>query len=122
MSSTEVPRALALGHVLLQTSNLELTESFYTGALGLTVRSRGAFRDGRPLTVTNEGLGLTTRRFPEEPALEHIAFRGFSVQRLGERAAGLGLTVVRGPERSAYGVSLYVLDPDGNQIEIFGEE
>src|SRR5438093_970952 len=30
--------------------------------------------------------------------------------------------IVRGPEPSAYGTSLYLTDPDGNQIEVFEQE
>src|SRR5262249_20671371 len=53
------PRAVGLGHLLLQVTDLGAAESFYLGLLGLTVRKREDFRDGRPLVVTNEGLGLT---------------------------------------------------------------
>jgi len=116
------PRALGLGHLLLQVSDLEAAEGFYLGLLGLTVRSRDTFRDGRPLLVTNEGLGLTDGR-PEGPGpLEHVAFRARSVRLLAEQATARGVTVVRGPEPSSYGVSLYLADPDGNVVEVFGEE
>lgn len=122
LADAEGPRALGLGHLLLQTTDLEAAEAFYLGLLGLTLRKREAFRDGRPLTLTNEGLGLTNGRPPGEGPLEHVAFRARDVPGLAERAASAGVTIVRGPEPSAYGVSLYLLDPDGNQIEVFGEE
>jgi len=116
------PRAVALGHLLLQVEDLDAAESFYLGLLGLTVRKREEFRDGRPLVVTNEGLGLTTGRPPGQGPLEHLAFRARGIPALAERAQAEGVTVVRGPEPSSYGVSLYLTDPDGNVVEVFGEE
>jgi nicotinamidase-related amidase/catechol 2,3-dioxygenase-like lactoylglutathione lyase family enzyme len=116
------PRALNVGHLLLQTSDVERSERFYLGFLGLTVRSRDRFRDGRPLVVTNEGVGLTDGRPPGEGPLEHVALRARGVRALAEQAAAAGVRIVRGPEPSAYGVSLYLADPDGNQVELFEEE
>lgn len=115
-------RALGFGHLLLQTEDLERAERFYSDFLGLTIRERGTFRDGRPLIVTNEGIGLTSGRPPGQGPLEHVALRARGVRQLAERAAGAGVTIVRGPERSAYGTSLYLADPDGNQVEVFEEE
>jgi catechol 2,3-dioxygenase-like lactoylglutathione lyase family enzyme len=115
-------RATGLGHLLLQVENLDAAESFYFGLLGLTVRKREEFRDGRPLVVTNEGLGLTSGRPPGQGPLEHVAFRARGIAALAERARAEGVTVVRGPEPSSYGVSLYLADPDGNVVEVFGEE
>jgi nicotinamidase-related amidase/catechol 2,3-dioxygenase-like lactoylglutathione lyase family enzyme len=116
------PRAFGLGHLLLQTDDLDRAERFYSGFLGLTIRERGTFRDGRPLVVTNEGISLTSGRPPGDGPVEHIALRARGVRQLAERAAGAGVTIVRGPERSAYGTSLYLADPDGNQVEVFEEE
>jgi nicotinamidase-related amidase/catechol 2,3-dioxygenase-like lactoylglutathione lyase family enzyme len=121
LADAAAPRALGLGHLLLQATDLEAAEEFYLGLLGLTVRKRETFRDGRPLTLTHEGLGLTNGRPPGEGPLEHVAFRARDVPGLAERARSAGVTTVRGPEPSAYGVSLYLLDPDGNQVEVFEE-
>ena len=122
LETASAPRATGLGHLLLQVTDLQASEAFYLGLLGLTVRKRETFRDGRPLTVTNEGLGLTDGRPDGLGPLEHLAFRGRGVHALAERAAAEGVQVVRGPEPSAYGVSIYLLDPDGNQVEVFAEE
>jgi ureidoacrylate peracid hydrolase len=115
-------RALGLGHLLLQTADLARSERFYLEFLGMTVRKRDTFRDGRPLVVTNEGVGLTNGR-PEGPGpVDHVALRARGVRELAERASGEGVRIVRGPEPSSYGISLYLADPDGNQIEVFEEE
>ena len=116
------PRAAGLGHLLLQVTDLEAAEGFYLGLLGLTVRKREDFRDGRPLIVTNEGLGLTSGRPEGAGPLEHVAFRGSRIADLAQRAAEQGVEIVRGPELSAYGLSLYLADPDGNVVEVFAEE
>jgi nicotinamidase-related amidase/catechol 2,3-dioxygenase-like lactoylglutathione lyase family enzyme len=122
LERTSAPHAVALGHLLMQVSDLEAAERFYLGLLGLTVRKREEFRDGRPLVVTHEGLGLTNGRPEGQGPLEHVAFRGRDVAGLADRARHAGAVVVRGPEPSAYGVSLYLSDPDGNVVEIFEEE
>jgi ureidoacrylate peracid hydrolase len=123
LEGSRAPRALELGHLLIQTADLERSERFYLEFLGLTVRKRDTFRDGRPLVVTNEGVGLTNGR-PKGDAgpVEHVALRARGVRALAERAGVAGVPVVRGPEPSAYGVSLYLADPDGNQIELFEAE
>lgn len=122
LASVARPRAVGLGHLLLQVSDLDAAESFYLGLLGLTVRMREDFRDGRPLVVTNEGLGLTNGRPEGQGPLEHLAFHGRDITALAERAAAAGVEIVRGPEPSSYGTSLYLADPDGNVVEVFGEE
>lgn len=114
------PAVFGVGHLLLQTRDLESSLAFYTGVLGLTIRKRETFRDGRPLVVTNEGLGLTSGRPDGEGPLEHIAFRARGIAAYAERARDAGAPVVRGPEPSSYGVSLYLADPDGNQVELYG--
>jgi ureidoacrylate peracid hydrolase len=119
---SEKPRALGLGHLLLQTVDLDRAEAFYVGVLGLTVTRREVFRDGRPLTVTGQGLGLTEGRPPGAGPVEHIAFRATGLAELAERARRSGTPIVSGPEPSAYGLSLYLVDPDGNKIEVFEQD
>lgn len=120
LDSSSRPGAVALGHLLLQVTDLDLAERFYLGILGLTVKKREKFRDGRPLVVTNEGLGLTDGGPGERGPVEHIAFRARDIGAMAERARAEGATIIRGPEPSSYGQSLYLGDPDGNQVELFG--
>lgn len=122
LANAVAPRAVGLGHLLLQVTDLDAAETFYLDFLGLTVRKREEFRDGRPLVVTNEGLGLTNGRPEGVGPLEHLAFRGSGIAALAERAAANGVEIVRGPEPSGYGLSLYLADPDGNVVEVFEEE
>ena len=115
-------RALQLHHLLIQAVDLERAEEFYIDFLGLTVRKREKFRDGRPLIVTEQGLGLTDGRPAGPGPVEHIAFRSEGVRALAEAASASGIPIIAGPEPSSYGLSLYLEDPDGNKIEVFGAD
>lgn len=109
-------------HLLLQTSDLGRAEAFYVGFLGFSVKKREEFHDGRPLTVTNEGLGLTSGATGEAgTVVEHIAFRSSDIRGIAERAASAGIEVIKGPGPGPYGLTVYLADPDGNKIELFAE-
>lgn len=110
-------RPLRLHHLLLQVEDLAVAEAFYVDALGFEVRSREPFGDGRPLVVTEQGLGLVGGRPPGEGPVEHLAFRVKNVEGYVERVTAAGGRIVTGPGPGPYGVSLYFLDPDGNKIE-----
>jgi ureidoacrylate peracid hydrolase len=120
--SESTGRATRLGHLLLQTNDLAASEAFYVDVLGFKVVRRDVFRDGRPLIVTEQGLGLTSGRPTGDGPVEHIAFEATGVEALAKEAQRRGVSVVSGPEPSAYGISLYLDDPDGNKIEVFGPE
>ena len=111
-----------LGHLLLQVSDLAAAERFYLETLGFAVRKREPFRDGRPLIVTEQGLGLTDGRPEGQGPLEHLAFRVDGVHALAERAGEAGYEIIREPAPSAYGISVYIADPDANQVELFEPE
>ncbi len=121
LNSQKPPYLFGLGHVLLQVHDLDAAEEFYLDFLGMVVRKREAFRDGRPLIVTEQGLGLTNGRPEGQSPVEHIAFRARNIQAIADEAGRRGITIVQGPEPSGYGLSLYLLDPDGNKIEVFGD-
>jgi predicted enzyme related to lactoylglutathione lyase len=108
---------------LLQTSDLARAEKFYLGFLGFGVRKREEFHDGRPLTVTNEGLGLTSGVTGEAGSVvEHIAFRTSDIAGIARRAAAEGIEVIKEPGPGPYGLTVYLADPDGNKIELFSED
>lgn len=118
-----VPRVESLAHLLLQTSDLAAAERFYVDLLGFGVRKREQFRDGRPLTLTHQGMGITDGRRPGDGAnVDHIAFHVRGLTTLVERATAAGVRVIRGPEPNAYGLSVYLEDPDGNEVELIGPE
>lgn len=114
------PAVWHLDHLLLEVEDLGRAEAFYCGTLGFSVRKRDKTRDGRELVVTEQGLGLTDGGGRTEN-VEHVAFRSRNVAKLAERLRGEGVEILDGPSPSAYGVSLYVRDPDGNRVELFGQ-
>jgi 4-oxalocrotonate tautomerase family enzyme len=122
LNSDKPAHVFGLGHLLIQTRDLSAAEGFYLDFLGLTVRKRESFRDGRDLIVTEQGIGLTTGR-PDvaDNVVEHVALRARNIPEIAERARERGIPIVQGPEPSGYGLSLYLLDPDGNKIEVFGD-
>ena len=117
---TDRPR---LHHLLLQAKDLQRAEDFYLGFLGFTVRKHDTLPDGRVLTSTNEGLGLTYGRGGEPgTVVEHIAFRASGIRGLAERAEAEGIRVLKPPGPGPYGLTVYLEDPDGNKVELFAED
>ncbi len=119
---SETAGSRGLHHLLLQSTDLERSERFFLDFLGFTVRSRGEFTDGRPLTVTNEGLGLTSGGPGTAGAVEHIAFRTSNIREIARRALEEGVTVYKDVGPGVYGLTVYLGDPDGNRIELFAED
>ncbi|MDA8290734.1 MAG: isochorismatase family protein [Actinomycetota bacterium] len=120
LAGVEPARATRLHHLLLEVADLDRSLEFYRGVLGFTVRKREEFRDGRELVVTHQGLGLTTA--PDGAAcshLEHVCFSARRVDEIAEKAAVKGHRVVRGPGPGPYGHTVYLEDPDGNEVELF---
>lgn len=111
-------RPVGLHHLLLQVRDLGAAEAFYIEGLGFVVKKREVFGDGRPLTVTEQGLGLVEGRPDGNGPVEHLAFRVQNVEAYAERVTAAGGTIVKGPGPGPYGTTLYFLDPDGNKIEL----
>jgi len=113
----------SLLHLLLQASDIAAAERFYVDLLGFGVRKRETFRDGRPLILTEQGMGITNgRRAGDGANVDHVAFRVRGLTTLVDRARAAGVRVIRGPETNAYGTSVYLEDPDGNEVELIGAE
>jgi 4-oxalocrotonate tautomerase family enzyme len=118
------PATLGFAHLLLQARDLGAAEAFYVDLLGFTVRKRDRLEDGRPLTVTHQGLGITNGgaaagRAGADAQVEHFAFRVRGVAAFAERARRAGVRVIRDLGPGAYGLTVYLADPDGNKIELF---
>jgi 4-oxalocrotonate tautomerase family enzyme len=114
------PAVWKLDHLLLETADLERSLAFYVETLGFSIRKRETRPDGRPLVVTDQGLGLTSGGGPVRH-VDHFAFRTRDVAALSERARRAGVEILDGPKPTGYGISLYLRDPDGNRIELFGQ-
>jgi catechol 2,3-dioxygenase-like lactoylglutathione lyase family enzyme len=111
-----------VAHLLLQVSDLNKAEEFYVGVLGFTVRKREPFAGDRELIVTNQGLGLTTGGPGDGTQVEHIAFEVDGVREIADRAKAANAELLSELGPGAYGLTIYVADPDGNKIELFEPE
>ena len=122
----------ALGHVVLKVRNLQRSEEFYSDTLGMRVILR--LTDPRMTFFTLESTGnhhdfaLTevgsVAPSPRDDAtgLAHVAFKvGCSIEEFGLLRSVLevsGIPVLYEAERG-FSRSVHVLDPDGNEIELY---
>jgi len=122
MSAASPPTAVhRVHHLLLETRDLDASLRFFVDVLGFDVRKREDFRDGRRLVVTHQGLGLTEGGTGADGVLEHLCFSASGIDEIAERARAAGFEIVRGPGPGPYGHTVYVRDPDGNEIELFDD-
>jgi len=119
-----------LGHVVLYVTHLTRMADFYRDTLGFTelMRNGGfaAFSGGRThhelLLIEVGGVPKEGRHF--EPGLYHIGFKiGDTTEKLRAVYRELrekGVTIV-GTADHTVTHSLYILDPDGNELELYAD-
>ena len=102
----------ALGHVVLKVRNLQRSEDFYSGTLDMRVISR--LFDPRMTFFTLETTelhGACSRGLQVESSLEEF---GLTRSLLDESGTPVLYEAQRGFSRS-----VHLLDPDGNEIELY---
>jgi catechol 2,3-dioxygenase len=120
----------ALGHVVLKVRDLQRSETFYSGVLGLPIISRIS----NPLHMTFFTLGnhhdfalMKVDEHAPSPdkdatGLAHVAFKiGDSTDEFRSVKTELdaaGIAILYEADR-AYTKSVHVHDPDGNEIELY---
>ena len=124
-------RVHSLGHVVLKVRNLKRSVPFYRDVLGLKqVGQHGEKMVFFSIVDNHHDLALletdnsAISPSEESPGLHHVAFKvGDSLQELQEAKDWLVKKGVE-PDRARDHVatqSVYLFDPDGNQIELFVE-
>jgi catechol 2,3-dioxygenase-like lactoylglutathione lyase family enzyme len=116
----------ALQHINIRCDNAERSRDFYAGVLQLTVGPRPPFASqGFWLYLGNQPVVHLVQKRPDEQAspantgaLDHIAFGGQELDAMRQRLTGMGV-----PFREAFVprdnvVQLFVVDPDGVQLEL----
>lgn len=125
LEDQSAPSVSPLHHIQLECGDIQASEDFYVGVLGFTVRKREAFRDGRPFFNTHQGLGLVQAAgeiSQEGRTLGHFCFPAQGIDEIAARAEAAGHRIVRGPGPGPYGHTVYIADPDGNEVELFDQE
>jgi len=122
----------ALGHVVLKVRNLQRSEDFYSGTLGMRVISR--LSDPRMTFFTLENtenhhdfalmeLGsVAPAPAGDATGLAHVAFKvGSSLEEfeLARRLLDESGTPVLYEAQRGFSRSVHVLDPDGNEVELY---
>ncbi len=120
----------SLGHVVLKVSDIEQSEHFYSGVLGMPVCARLAEK-GMKMTFFSLGnhhdLAVAEVSAEEAAAgdqavgLHHVAFCvGNSLDQLVDAKAHLAAAGVKSnPVDHEVTKSIYFSDPDGNQVELY---
>jgi catechol 2,3-dioxygenase len=122
----------ALGHVVLKVRDLQLAEIFYSGTLGMRVVLR--IDDPRMTFFTLETPGnhhdfalmeidaVASTPADDATGLAHVAFKiGSSAEalRLARSVLEMERTPILCEAKRRFTRSLHVLDPDGNEIELY---
>lgn len=114
------PKTLGLAHLAIQVSDFDKSVHFYVDLLGFKSRPDTVpLADGRPLISTIQGLGITTGGPGDQKQVDHIAFEVANVVALNERLKTNNITFIKDLASGAYGLTIYVEDPDGNTVELF---
>ena len=118
----------ALGHVVLKVRNQARAEAFYNGVLGIPIVARWEpygmtfFSLGNHHDFAVKAIGDDADDAPSRtPGLMHVAFKiGDSIDELRAAKHELEAAGVAARARD-HGVSqsLYLLDPDGNEVELY---
>ena len=123
LSSSKSPRVIKFGHLLLKCVDMEKTAAFYINNLGLTRKENAKpLPDGRPLIVTDQGLGLTIGGSGSQEQMDHFAFEVQDVVGLNDKLKKKGTVFVRELGPGPYGLTIYVNDPEGNIVELYETE
>ena len=127
VASTVAPKKL--GHIVLRVRDLEASERFYTDVLGLHVNTKipGMMTFMSASDDSSHELGLMAIRNPASfngpQGIYHYAWQMESLEDLQAIYRHLKQSDVKIVGIGDHGISLgvYVMDPDGYQIEIFYE-
>lgn len=119
-----------LGHLVLYVTNAEKLANFYRDTLGFREVDRGPgmalFSSGRThheLLLIEIG-GVPRERHAPEPGLYHIGFKigdgPEALQAVYQELKEKGVTIVGSADHHVTH-SLYILDPDGNELELYSD-
>ena len=127
--------AVAVGHIGLNVSDLDVSETFYQEVLGLRVieeslefpfRYASMARDGKVVLTLWEQTGGRFKK--HRLGLHHLAFEADSIAEVNRTKGlleNLGMRWSEGPNlysEGATAVAIHFRDPDGIRIEVYSSE
>lgn len=121
--------ATGINHVTLRVNDIERSEEFYTNILGFEVEKRM----GKGMTVYRIGTDSLViveaeteyDRSAKDYRVDHFGFfvrTNEMVDELAEYFKENEVTIISGPANRKNGRFIFIMDPDGNMIEIFCEK
>lgn len=125
LHTSQDPRGVSLGRVVLTVKNLDAVQSFYEKAVGLHVLRRDGesaeLGAGRDVLLELRRDASARFRSPREAGLFHTAFLLPSRGDLGRwvRHAAATRAPVVGASDHAVSEAIYLSDPEGNGVEIY---
>ena len=110
----------------LAVSDMEDSLAFYSGILGLPIRSRFRTGEGAEIVFLGSATGAAVELIQRLPLPERprgagisLGFHTGSLDQAMMELANAGIPVVRGPVTAGGGTRFfYILDPDGYEIQI----
>jgi len=113
----------ALDHINIRTANLAAVSAFYEDVLGLRKGPRPPFDFGGAWhycgdTAVIHLVDVEAQDQPEDPPLDHFAFRAADLAGFLERLKTLGVSYETRIIPRTGGAQINVHDPDGNKIEV----
>nr|WP_133477619.1 VOC family protein [Lysobacter segetis] len=118
-------RVTGIGGVFFKARDPAALAAWYRDALGLDVQPWGgaALRWGTPEnpsgTTAWSLFAADTPHFEPSTAAFMVNYRVDDLDALLQRLRADGCTVVDGPDASDYGRFAWVLDPEGNKVELW---
>lgn len=120
--------ATGINHITLRVNDITRSEEFYTDILGFDVEKRM----GKGMTVYRIGSDSLViveaeteyDRSAKDYRVDHFGFTVREPEKIDELAAYFKekeVTIISGPANRKNGRFLFIMDPDGNMIEIFTE-
>ena len=116
-------------HLTLASPNIEAIEEFYSGKLGFGISDRVVREDGKLMTTfmrgNHEHHNLACF-FQDRQGVDHHSYEAGewdTIRDWADHLASLGIPLMWGPGRHGPGnnLFLFIVDPDGNWIEISAE-
>ena len=125
-------RVRQIDHVTIVVKDLDASKRFYVDLLGMEDVLRPAFPfAGKWFQAGSTLVHLIlehSQSGPVPPGSEgnsrghHFAFLVDDIHATESRLRELGVPIVSGPKKRPDGpIQLYILDPDGNLVELFGQ-